>query len=68
MNCAILGTKTKRPHRRMMLVDMTDENYQTMLMKHKRRKLEDPVCYQLVLFISPVFFVLNCKNMPKNMV
>lgn len=44
MNCATSGMKTKRPHRRMMLVDVTDDNYQTMLLKHKRRKLEDPVC------------------------
>ena len=28
----------------MMSLDVTDENYQTMLLKHKRRKLEDPVC------------------------
>jgi len=44
MKCGTSGTKTKRPHRRMMSLDVTDENYQTMLLKHKRRKLEDPVC------------------------
>ena len=41
----------------MMLLDMTDENYQTMLLKHKRRKLEDAVCLRFVLFISVVFWV-----------
>jgi len=43
-NCYVSGVKTKRPHRKMVLLDVTDENYQTMLLKHKRRKLEDPVC------------------------
>jgi len=57
VNCAISGAKTKRPHRKMMLLDMTDENYQTMLLKHKRRKLEDAVCLRFVLFISVVFWV-----------
>jgi len=55
MSCAILGAKTKRPHRKMMVLDMTDENYQTMLLKHKRRKLEDAVCCGFVLSICLVF-------------
>jgi len=51
MKCGISGTKTKRSHRKMMLLDVTDDNYQTMLLKHKRRKLEDPVC---VLFVGDI--------------
>jgi len=57
MSCAILGAKTKRPHRKMMVLDMTDENYQTMLLKHKRRKLEDAVCCGFVLSICLVFWM-----------
>jgi len=42
----------------MMSLDVTDENYQTMILKHKRRKLEDPVCCGFCLLALRVAFVV----------
>ena len=70
MKCCTSGTKLKRPHRRMMLLDVTDENYQTMLLKHKRRKLEDPVscfCVGASLRIGLLHFQARCHKTRLNL-